>query len=68
MNAPPERLLKFGEVAARFGVSERKVYRLIHDGLLKPPVKLGRAARIPESEVIAFIETLKGRRGVSFTP
>ena len=68
MNAPTERLLTFEEVALRVGVSVRKIYRLIHNGDLLPPVKVGRAARIPETEVIAYIENLKGRRGPSHAP
>ena len=68
MNAIGDRLLSLREVAFRIGVSVRQIYRLIHDGNLPPSIKVGRAARIPESEVNAFIEKLKGRRGASHTP
>jgi excisionase family DNA binding protein len=61
-----DRLLTLQEVASLVGVSVRKVYRLIHDGALPRPLKVGRAARIPESEVAAFIENLKKRRGPAF--
>jgi excisionase family DNA binding protein len=65
VNTVSDRLLTFREVALRIGVSVREIYRLIHRGELPGAVKIGRAARIPESEVVAYIENLKGRRGPS---
>jgi excisionase family DNA binding protein len=67
VNVVADRLLTLREVALRLGVSVRKIYRMIHDGNLPQPVKVGRAARLPESEVAAFIESLKQRRGSSYT-
>jgi len=67
VNAPIERLLSLKEVALRLGVSVRKIYRLVHDGALRPPVKMGRSARIPETEVAAYIETLKRNRGPGYS-
>jgi len=66
MDAPSERLLTLREAKLLIGVSVRTIYRLIHVGDLPPPVKIGRAARIPESEVIAYIETLKRKRCPSY--
>jgi len=63
MNSTPESFLKLEEVGDRLGVSLRQVYRLIHRGELPPAVKVGRAARMPESEVVIYIESLKQRRG-----
>jgi excisionase family DNA binding protein len=66
MNIVADTLLTFAEAARRIGISVRQVYRLIHRGDLPPAVKVGRAARIPESEVAAYIENLKRRRGQAF--
>jgi excisionase family DNA binding protein len=66
MNAGPEVCLTLAEVGRRLGISIRQVYRLIHRGELPPALKVGRAARIPESEVAAYIENLKRRRGPSY--
>jgi excisionase family DNA binding protein len=66
MNGTLERLLPLKEAALAIGVSVREVYRLIARGELPRPVKVGRATRIPESEVAAYIENLKRRRGAGF--
>lgn len=51
-----------GQVAEILGVSKRTLYRLIADGSLPKPVKVGSCSRIVESELTVFIETLKGKR------
>ena len=66
MNTSPEFFLTLNEVSRRLGVSLRQVYRLIHRGELPQAVKVGRAARMPESELSAYVDKLKGRRGPSF--
>jgi len=50
------RFLTVGEVADMMRVSTMTVYRLVHSGEL-PAVRFGRSFRIPESAVIAAIET-----------
>ena len=50
------RFLTVGEVADMMRVSNMTVYRLVHAGDL-PAVRFGRSFRIPESAVIAAIET-----------
>jgi len=50
------RFLTVGEVADMMRVSNMTVYRLVHAGEL-PAVRFGRSFRIPESAVIAAIET-----------
>ena len=50
------RFLTVGEVAEMMRVSNMTVYRLVHAGEL-PAVRFGRSSRIPESAVIAAIET-----------
>ncbi len=50
------RFLTVGEVAEMMRVSNMTVYRLVHSGEL-PAVRFGRSFRIPESAVVAAIET-----------
>ena len=57
-----DRLLALGAVGAILSVSRREVYRLISRGALPQPVKIGRSSKLPESEVAAYIEKLKGAR------
>jgi excisionase family DNA binding protein len=58
-----ERLLKMQDVAKQLCLSTRAVYRLIADGALPRPVKLGGASRFYESDVHAFLEKLREQRG-----
>jgi len=57
-----EELLQIKEVAKRLGICVRGVWRLIAQGQLPQPVKIGAASRMPASEVQAFIERLKRER------
>lgn len=57
-----DRLIKVGEAAACLGVSVRKVWRMIAEGTLPRPVKLGNSTRLVESEFLAAFERLKARR------
>lgn len=57
-----ERLLKLREVAEALSLSTRAVYRLIADGALPRPVKLGGAARFYESDVQGYLEGLRKQR------
>lgn len=57
-----DRLLKVGDVSACLGVSVRKVWRMIADGQLPRPVKLGNSTRIVESEFLIAFERIKGCR------
>ena len=50
------RFLTVGEVAEMMRVSNMTVYRLVHAGEL-PAVRFGRSFRIPESAVLAAVET-----------
>ena len=50
------RFLTVAEVAEMMRVSNMTVYRLVHSGEL-PAVRFGRSFRIPESAVIAAIQT-----------
>ena len=58
-----DRLLKIKEVAVLLGICVRGVWRLIAVGVLPQPVHVGASARLPESEVMAYIERLKRERG-----
>ena len=61
-----ERLVDLPTVAERLGISTRQVYRFIARGELRPPVKVGRSSRLPESEVAAFLERLLQERPSAF--
>ena len=50
------RFLTVAEVAEMMRVSNMTVYRLVHAGEL-PAVRFGRSFRIPESAVVAAIQT-----------
>jgi excisionase family DNA binding protein len=50
------RFLTVAEVATLLRVSNMTVYRLVHSGEL-PAVRFGRSFRIPESAVVAAIQT-----------
>jgi len=51
-------LLRIDEAAAILGVARVTVYRLIWRGLIRP-VYIGRAVRIPRSEVERFAQELQ---------
>jgi len=50
------RFLTVGEVADMMRVSSMTVYRMVHAGEI-PAVRFGRSFRIPESAVVAAIQT-----------
>lgn len=50
------RFLTVAEVAEMMRVSSMTVYRMVHSGDL-PAVRFGRSFRIPESAVVAAIQT-----------
>ena len=52
--APEVRLLRMPEVAVRLGVCKRTVETLVAKGVFQP-VRIGRAVRIPSSQVDAYI-------------
>ena len=56
------RFLTVAEVAEMMRVSNMTVYRLVHSGDL-PAVRFGRSSRIPESAVVAAIETPNSQVG-----
>lgn len=53
MNSP-DRLLTVDQAAERLAIGRVKLYELIRDGALVS-VRIGRARRVPESAVEAFI-------------
>lgn len=59
-----ERLLKIPEVAERLQVSRAFVYELVAGGAL-PAVSIGRARRVPESELDGYIRRLVAERGTA---
>ncbi|XHR28906.1 MAG: helix-turn-helix transcriptional regulator [Chthoniobacteraceae bacterium] len=57
-----DRLVDIKEVAERFGVSVRGVWRLVSKGELPVPVKVGNLSRWCESELEAVFEEKKRQR------
>jgi excisionase family DNA binding protein len=57
-----DRLLRIEEAAEVLAISARALYRLIAAGKLPPPVKIGSATRIPESDLMQYINALKDAR------
>lgn len=51
------KLLSLSEVCMRASISRSTLYRLIQNGRINV-VKIGRAVRIPETEIDAFINDL----------
>ena len=54
-------LLTIPEAASRLSLGRSKTYELIERGLL-PVVRIGRAVRIPASEVERFVEKLQAEQ------
>lgn len=54
----PPTLHHFSHVMQRTGLSRSGVYRVINSGQLKV-IKIGRAVRISESELVRFIKSLE---------
>jgi prophage regulatory protein len=63
-----DKLLTLPEVRGVVGLSSATLYRMIERGDFPRPVKIGRAARWPTSEVTAFIEKHKTGRPTSSSP
>ena len=57
-----EQLITIRECADRISISVRELYRLISKGELPQPVKLGRASRLFESDIDAYLDKLKAQR------
>jgi len=58
----PDQLLRLDQVAVILSVSKRQIWRMIANGDLPEPVKIGRASRMISSDVQAYIEKLKSLR------
>jgi len=55
-------LLTIAEVAQRLRICSRGVWRLVARGDLRPPVKVGAAARWLESEINMYLDKIKQER------
>ena len=56
------RLYRVGEVAALHAVSVRKVWRLVAEGILPQPVKIGRCSVWFDSDISEFQMRLRSQR------
>jgi excisionase family DNA binding protein len=57
-----ERFIGLREFAETLDVTTRTVYRMIQNGLIPRPVKVGHSVRFPVSDVESYIERLKQSR------
>ena len=57
-----DSLIPLKSAAQRLAISVRKLYRLIAEGKLPQPIKVGRSSRLCESDVTSYIEQLKAER------
>ena len=57
-HALPRRFYRINEVAEILGLGKSKVYELVQSGAIKT-VYVGRARRIPTSEIDRFVERLE---------
>ena len=57
-NTTPIQLRSRRQVAERLAISERTVRRLVAQGDLAPPLRIGRATRWRESDVLDYIHRL----------
>ena len=57
-----KKLLTVLETANRLSLGKSKTWELIQKGLLKP-IRIGRAVRIPASEVERFVAKLQADQG-----
>ena len=58
----PDRLVSLRQAAHRLDISVRTLYRLISRQELPEPVKVGRASKLYESDLNAYLVTLKAHR------
>jgi predicted DNA-binding transcriptional regulator AlpA len=58
VNDYQDRLLDVAVLAERFNVSNRTIWRLVAQGALPPPVKIGRCARWFLADITAFEQSL----------
>jgi excisionase family DNA binding protein len=59
-----ERLLRVKEAADTLAISVRALYRLVANGQLPAPLKIGKSTRFPVSDIEHYIDALKsGRKG-----
>lgn len=57
-----DRLISLRQAASRLGISTRALYRLMAKGDIPPPVKVGGASRLYESDLNAYMDQLKEKR------
>lgn len=55
-------LVSLRHAASRLGISTRALYRLMAKGEIPPPVKVGGASRLYESDLEDYMQRLKQKR------
>lgn len=62
MDSGIDRFIRLPEVAKRFGISKRGVWRAVARGELPEPCHIGRSATWSESEIFKKMQQLKEKR------
>jgi predicted DNA-binding transcriptional regulator AlpA len=57
-----EQLISLPAAASRLDISLRGFYRLIAQGDLPPPVKVGRSSKMFQSDLSGYVQKLKAQR------
>jgi predicted DNA-binding transcriptional regulator AlpA len=57
-----EHLISLPVAPSRLDVSLRSFYRLIAQGELPPPVKVGRSSKMFQSDLSGYVQKLKAQR------
>jgi len=61
-SAPSDRLLTFEQLSDKVGMKRTAIYAAISAGSFPVPVKIGKLSRWVETEVDAWIDSLKRQR------
>ena len=59
-----DRVMRFPEIAMVLGVCVRSVRRMIDRHELPPPVRVGRAVGLMQSEIEAYLQRVRQERGI----
>ena len=61
--ADEPELLTLQQTARSLSISKRTLARLISGGTFPSPVKIGRASRVPRSDIATYLDQLCAERG-----
>ena len=59
------RLLTLPQAAHELSISKRTLERLIAAGEFPSPVRIGRSARVPSTDLVTYLQKLLAQRGLN---